>query len=96
MKLQSLHINHFGHFSDFDLQLGSAPFVVLHGHNEAGKTTLLQFLRQLLFGFEARTPYNFGAGEVGGTSNLVLKDGRLVELRRRKGNKNTVFTPTMP
>ena len=90
MKLQSLHINHFGHFSDFDLQLGSAPFVVLHGHNEAGKTTLLQFLRQLLFGFEARTPYNFGAGEVGGTSNLVLKDGRLVELRRRKGNKNTV------
>lgn len=91
MKLQSLRINHFGHFVDFDLPLGGSPFVVVHGHNEAGKSTLLEFLRKVLFGFDDRERYSFGdGGEVGGQIVFDLADGGRVDLRRRKGRKNTV------
>ncbi len=91
MKFQTLHINHFGHFADLDLSFGDSGIAVLYGRNEAGKTTLLEFLRQLLFGIDERTPYSFGdGGEVGGTTRFVLSDNRVVELRRRKGRKNTV------
>ena len=91
MKLRSLHINQFGHFADFDLPLASDGFQVLLGRNEAGKTTLLEFLRSVLFGFLERTLYAFaGSTELGGVASLTLADGREVELRRRKGRKNTV------
>ncbi len=91
MKFQTLHINHFGHFANFGLSFGDCGISLLYGQNEAGKTTLLEFLRQLLFGFDERTPYSFGdGGEVGGTTRFVLSDNRVVELCRRKGRKNTV------
>ncbi len=91
MKLRSLHINHFGHFADFDLPLQGGGFQVLLGQNEAGKTTLLEFLRSMLFGFPVQTKYAFaGSGELGGVATMSLADGREVELRRRKGSKNTV------
>ena len=54
MKIESIHIQHFGHFVNFDLAFGDQPFVLLFGQNEAGKTTLLEFLRQLLFGHRIR------------------------------------------
>ncbi len=64
---------------------------VIYGRNETGKTTLLEFLRGLFFDFPARTPYDFGGqGELAGTATLELRDGRTVELRRRKGNKDKV------
>src|SRR5687768_10633214 len=91
MKIDSIHIQHFGHFANFDLSFGDGPLALLCGQNEAGKTTLLEFLRQLLFGFPERTPYNFGeGGELGGSAQLTLADQRRVELKRRKGRKNTV------
>lgn len=91
MKLRSLHINSFGHFADYDLQFPSEGLQVIYGPNEAGKTTLLEFLRGWLFDFPVRTPYDFKAGaEISGSGTLVLSDGRLVDLRRRKGNKNKI------
>lgn len=91
MKLQSLRINHFGHFADFELPFEDASFVVLHGHNEAGKSTLLEFVRKVLFGFEERERFSFGdGGEIGGRLLFDLSDGRRVDLSRRKGRKNTV------
>ncbi len=91
MKLQSSRINHFGHFVDFELNFGGAPFAVVYGQNEAGKSTLLEFLRKVLFGFDARERYSFGdGGEVSGQVAFDLADGRRVDLRRRKGLKNTV------
>jgi uncharacterized protein YhaN len=91
MKIDSIHIQHFGHFANYDLQFGRGPLALICGQNEAGKTTLLEFLRHLLFGFPERTPYNFGeGGELGGSAILTLSDQRAVELKRRKGRKNTV------
>lgn len=91
MKLQQIHINQFGHFTECDLSLPADGLQVIYGPNEAGKTTLLQFLRGWLFDFPPRTPYDFkGGAEIAGVGTLVLADGRVVELRRRKGMKNKV------
>lgn len=91
MKIRQLHINRFGHFTDRDLVFQGDGLQVIYGPNEAGKTTLLEFLRGLLFDFPARTPYDFGGqGEMAGVATLELRDQRVVELRRRKGNKDKV------
>ncbi len=91
MKIRQLHINRFGHFNECDLAFPGEGLQVIYGPNEAGKTTLLEFLRGLLFDFPARTPYDFGGqGEMAGVATLELRDGRAVELRRRKGNKDKV------
>lgn len=90
MRIDSIHVQNFGHFSQLDLDFGDSPIVLLHGQNEAGKTTLLEFLRHLLFGFPERSPYNFGSGEMAGSASLTFADGRRLNLKRRKGRKNTV------
>ncbi len=91
MKIRQLHINRFGHFHECDLVFPGDGLQVIYGPNEAGKTTLLEFLRGLLFDFPPRTPYDFGdKGEMAGVATLELRDGRAVELRRRKGNKDKV------
>lgn len=91
MKIRQLHINRFGHFNECDLIFPGDGLQVIYGSNEAGKTTLLEFLRGLLFDFPPRTPYDFGGqGEIAGVASLELRDGRAVELRRRKGNKDKV------
>lgn len=91
VKIRQLHINRFGHFNECDLVFPGDGLQVIYGPNEAGKTTLLEFLRGLLFDFPTRTPYDFGGqGEMAGVATLELRDGRAVELRRRKGNKDKV------
>jgi uncharacterized protein YhaN len=91
VKIRQLHINRFGHFNECDLVFPGDGLQVIYGPNEAGKTTLLEFLRGLLFDFPARTPYDFGGqGEMAGVAALELRDARTVELRRRKGNKDKV------
>ena len=47
--LRQLHIDGFVHFTDFPLEFGPGLNVV-HGPNEAGKSTLLRFVRFVLFG----------------------------------------------
>ncbi|HEX4146584.1 MAG TPA: AAA family ATPase [Pirellulales bacterium] len=97
MKITHLHINNFGHFADRRIVFADAlrtnhlGLQIIHGPNEAGKSTLLEFVRGWLFDFPIRTPYDFKAGiEIAGVGTLLLADGREVELRRRKGSKNKV------
>lgn len=92
MKIRKLQIGAYGRFRDLDLAFEGEGVQMILGPNEAGKTTLLEFVRELLFGFGERTPYAFGtaSGRIEGAADLALDDGRLVELRRRKGRKNTV------
>ena len=54
MKLHDLQIEGFGHFHDFSLGPLDSNLAVLHGPNEAGKSTLLAFIRTILFGFPTR------------------------------------------
>ena len=61
MRFDQWHLPAFGPFTDFrlDFPVGEADLQILYGPNEAGKTSLLRAVRQLLFGIEARTEDNF-------------------------------------
>ena len=93
MRLERLTLAPYGRFADrvLNFRPDAALHVVL-GANESGKTTALSAIGDLLFGFPGATPYGFAHDQrllrVGGV--FRLRDGSLLELRRRKGNKNTL------
>jgi uncharacterized protein YhaN len=93
MRILRLHLERYGPFAGQSLELGSATRLhIVHGPNEAGKTSALAAITDLLFGIEARTPYAFRHEgkdlRIGAT--LERKDGIRLAVRRRKGNKNTL------
>ena len=92
MRLLELEIENFGIFSGKQLQFGDG-FQLISGPNEAGKSTLLQIIREVFFGFPHSSPYLFAghSGEMAATALLALSDGREVRYRRRKGTKATVL-----
>ena len=52
MRLRGWHVEGFGVFSDFTVDDLPSGLTIVHGPNEAGKSTLLAFIRGVLFGFE--------------------------------------------
>lgn len=54
MKLKHLHIYGFGRFQDYQLKLSEEPIHVFLGENEAGKSTIMAFIRCILFGFPTK------------------------------------------
>lgn len=54
MKIQSVHIYGFGRFSNVRIEQFNDHLQVIYGENEAGKTTLMAFIRAMLFGFPTR------------------------------------------
>jgi uncharacterized protein YhaN len=54
MKVLTVHIYHFGVLQDCKLTLEPSHLQLLFGENEAGKTTLMDFMKCMLFGFPAR------------------------------------------
>lgn len=94
MKLTQLALERYGAFTDRVLTFDpDAALHIVHGANETGKTSALSAIGDLLFGFGARTTYNFkhdnNALRIGGT--LHHSDGRQLAIRRRKGTKNTLL-----
>ena len=93
MRITRLTLERYGSFTDrvLDFRPG-APLHVVLGANESGKTTALSAIADLLFGFEHFTKFNFRHDgktlRVG--AELLLANGRSLQLRRRKGNKNTL------
>jgi uncharacterized protein YhaN len=59
MKLTDLRVDGFGIWSGIAIEKLSEQMTVFYGPNEAGKTTLLQFIRTALYGFspERRSRY---------------------------------------
>jgi uncharacterized protein YhaN len=53
MKVSKIVMNGFGKFNDvsFDLR---GPLTLFYGYNEAGKSTIMGFIRSILFGFPTR------------------------------------------
>ena len=92
MRLLEIEVENFGMFSGTNVRLGDGAFHLVCGPNEAGKSTLLQLVRELLFGFPIRNPYAFAEhdGEMAATALAEMKDGSRIRFRRRKGTKNTV------
>jgi uncharacterized protein YhaN len=51
MKITELQVERFGVWSDLTLPLTPGSTSVFYGPNEAGKSTLMRFIRAMLFGF---------------------------------------------
>ena len=58
MRISGFHVDGFGALADFRIDDLSPGLVILDGPNEAGKSTMLDFLTAMLFGFPspARQP----------------------------------------
>ena len=65
MKITTISVDGFGQFHGAHLE--PAPgLTVIRGVNEAGKTTLLAFVRAILFGFEIDRYPALSGGRRGG------------------------------
>ncbi len=88
MRIREVYIDGFGVFHDWRISIPSeGPSVVLFtGANEAGKTTLMSFVRGVLFGFEGEASRSFyaplGGGRHGGSLEVEMLDGRVERIGR--------------
>ncbi len=93
MKITALYIDGFGMFTDYHLEALAPGVNILFGPNEAGKSTLLQFIRYTLFGYprplDQRLPPLFG-GRHGGRIAARLSDGTEVTFARTAGYPGTI------
>jgi uncharacterized protein YhaN len=92
MKLLDLNIENYGVYTARHFDFTGPGFRLIYGPNEAGKSTLLQLIREVLFGFPHVSPYVFGnhSGKLAATVRMEMENGRRVRFRRQKGSKNTV------
>jgi uncharacterized protein YhaN len=95
MRLERLQIPAFGPFTDLDLRFPAAggDLHVIHGPNEAGKSSLLRAIRDLLFGIHGHSPDNFlhDYKQLRIRGEIVSRAGVKLAFQRRKGNKNTLL-----
>jgi uncharacterized protein YhaN len=88
MKIEQIHVDGFGVWNDKTWGPLGTGLNVFHGPNETGKSTLMAFLRSMLFGFEKRgSPKRYepvNGGLQGGWLDLTVADTRL-RLERKPG-----------
>lgn len=97
MRFSELQLIRYGRFEDCSLTFAPAAgcdLQIILGPNEAGKSTTLEAVSDLLFGFGARTRFGFRFDQrllrVGAV--LETADGAL-DLRRKKGRIDTLLGP---
>ena len=94
MKILQIRFLAFGPFTDkiLDFQKGHEGLHIVYGPNEAGKTSALRALRQLLYGIPERPSdafiHPYAKLRIGG--KLLKSDGAVLEFVRRKGRGNTL------
>jgi len=93
MEIREIQIDGFGVFSANKLKGVSSGLNIIYGPNEFGKTTLLEFIRCMLFGFPGKnqkinqyTPVN--GGSLGGVLKCTLASGQLISVDRRVDKKD--------
>ena len=94
MRFSRLSLERYGRFEDCELNFraGSPDLHIIYGDNEAGKTTSLSAVSDLLFGFPTRSPYNFRFDYSLLRVGAVLEDGdRTLACRRKKGTSGTLL-----
>ncbi len=101
MRLADLHIDGFGIFRDLSINGLSPGLNVILGDNESGKTTLLAFLRTILFGFPPGQRREniyppLAGGRHGGHVTLVSMEGEEYVVARYHGRKRGPVTVTLP
>lgn len=95
MRIERLELRAFGPFTGevLDLSAPAPALHLVHGRNEAGKSTTRRALEGLLYGIPERTPdahlHAPSKLRVGGV--LLAADGQRLHVVRRKGRKNTLL-----
>jgi len=87
MRIAELDIAGFGVFREVAVRDMAPKVTVFEGHNEAGKTTLMAYIRAILFGFEGRrigtNRYEpVRGGRHGGALVVEAEDGRRYRIER--------------
>lgn len=94
MRILQLDLLAFGPFTTHSLPLdgGNQGLHVVYGANEAGKSSALRALRQMLFGIPHISDDNFlhAHGDMRIGAKLVSASGETLECIRRKGKTNTL------
>ena len=90
MRITGLHIDGFGRFADRAFGPLERPVTVFYGPNEAGKSTLLEFIRRILFGFPSgRSRGNeyppLAGGRHGGRVLITTDAGEAITIDRAPG-----------
>lgn len=94
MKILELQLLAFGPFTGTSLDFSNEinGLHIVYGPNEAGKSTTLRALRALLFGIESRSTddhvHAYNDLRIG--AKLQFAGGEMLQVIRRKGNKNTL------
>jgi uncharacterized protein YhaN len=95
MRIRRLDLLKYGHFTNagFDLPGRQPDFHMVYGLNEAGKSTALSAIEDLLFGIMHNSPLNFvhdyASMRLGA---LIESEAGTLAVRRRKGNRDTLLT----
>ncbi|HEX4147313.1 MAG TPA: AAA family ATPase [Pirellulales bacterium] len=78
MKITQLRIDRFGVWSGLEIGRLTDPLVVFYGENEAGKTTLMQFVRTVLYGFSPARRERYVSTRPGGMpgGSLTVDDAQ--------------------
>ncbi|MBC6405804.1 MAG: AAA family ATPase [Rhodospirillales bacterium] len=96
MRLDRLDLLRYGRFTGTSIALPRAePDIhILFGPNEAGKTTSLTAIGDLLFGIPERSPYNFLHSYDAMRIGAVLENGGgRFEFQRRKARRDRILGP---
>src|SRR5262245_4677973 len=84
MRLIHLEVENFGIFTRRHFNFGDGGLALVYGANETGKSTLLQLLREVLFGFPHRDSIPLDTGQIVARATMKLSDDRLLAWHRHK------------
>ena len=96
MRIGRLDLLRYGCFTNvlIELPCQNPDFQIVFGRNEAGKSTALTAIGDLLFGIPHKSPHNFIHDYASMRVGAVLEQGNeVLEVQRRKGSKDTLLTP---
>ncbi|WP_119258728.1 ATP-binding protein [Shinella zoogloeoides] len=105
MRLDRLDLVRYGKFTDRSLDFGSAQpgradFHLVHGPNEAGKSTLFSAYLDLLFGIEKSSAYGFlhpyALMRVGGALSIGAQRHEAYRLKKNQGSLVTADDRALP
>ena len=101
MRISSIYIDGFGIFHDESLSGLDSGLVLFQGNNESGKSTLLGFVRTILFGFpraNSQDPnyHPLSGGVHGGRIGLVTDAGEEFIIERKPGKGGGLITVNGP
>ncbi len=101
MQLREIHIDGFGIFANKRIT-GLTPGInIIYGKNEFGKTTLLEFIRRILFGFPTKKDKTnlyapLHGGSMGGSLKVILQNGEDLIISRSPGTHGGAVRVSTP